>query len=499
MMKKFDFLIVGSGFSGSISAMALVNSGYSVCLVEKDEHPRFAIGESSTPIADMILRDLGERYDLPFLSKFSRYGQWQNNYPEVVCGLKRGFSYYPHKKGDMFTSDAEHSNELLVAASQDDENSDTNWLRSDVDHFLVKKAVETGVYYFEKTEIEKLSRDAKSEYWSVFLETPQGLQEITCDWIIDATGDPSFSKKFFDTKSISDSFQTNSSTVFTHFEGIDHWFDYLNENGFKTSDYPYNPDFSALHHLIEEGWIWMLRFNNNRLSAGIVLDGHSHENITDNDANNIWNNIISKYPPLSGLFEEATLSEMPNRFFKTGRLQRKLNKLYGNGWVVMPHTAGFVDPLHSSGIAHTLSGVEYLLNMFTNNQVGEERLEKYQSKIFNELEFIDLLISSCYRTRNNFKLFNAASMLYFIASVYYEQRRIRGDIPNAFLCADEPGIKNIVQKSFEEIREIDLDEIVDSEVESFVQRIRKRIAPFNTVGLMNPDVNNMYEHTAVTL
>ena len=70
-MKKFDFLVVGSGFSGSITAMALTKIGYTVCLIEKSRHPRFAIGESSTPIADMILRDLADDYDLPFLKKLT--------------------------------------------------------------------------------------------------------------------------------------------------------------------------------------------------------------------------------------------------------------------------------------------------------------------------------------------------------------------------------------------------------------------------------------------
>lgn len=498
-MKKFDFLIVGSGFSGSISAMALVKSGYSVCLLEKESHPRFAIGESSTPIADMILRDLGTNYDLPFLNKLSRYGQWQENYPEVVCGLKRGFSYYPHQKGEAFTSDANHSNELLVAASENNENSDTNWLRSDVDHFLVKKAVEIGVSYLEQSEVKKLSRNAKNESWSVYLERPEGSEEITCDWIIDATGSPKFSSGFFNTKSGSDGFYTKSSAIYTHLEGVGHWLKTLNNHGFNTLDYPYNPDFSALHHLIEEGWIWMLRFNNDRLSAGILLDGHSNENLSEKEAEKTWRDIISQYPSLVRLFNEEQLSKVPNRFFKTERLQRRLNKLYGNGWVVLPHTAGFVDPLHSTGIAHTLSGVEYLLDMFTSNSVLKAKLEYYQNKIFNELEFIDLLISSCYRTRSNFKLFTAASMLYFTATVRYEQSRLRGETPGAFLYADEPLIKQLVQESFDEIRKIDLDVINESEIESFVQKIRKRIEPYNTVGLMNSEVKNMYKHTAVIL
>lgn len=482
--------------------MALTKSGYSVCLVEKEKHPRFAIGESSTPIADMILRDLADQYDLTFLKKLSRYGEWQRNYHEIVCGLKRGFSYYHHKKGERFTSDERHSNELLVAASENDQNSDTNWLRSDVDHFLAKKALETGGAFFDQTDIQKVSRDAKNQKWSILLNTPEKLEEIECKWIIDATGSPQFSTKFFNTENSQEGFETNSSAIFTHFEDVCHWLDYLNQNGFKTSDYPYNPDYSALHQLIDEGWMWMLRFNNDLLSAGILLDKNHSEMEFAAHPQKQWDSIIRNYPSLEVLFRNAGVSEFPNRFFRTNRLQRRLNKLYGNGWVVLPHTAGFVDPLHSTGIAFTLSGVETVLKLFTSDLAQKEQinhLKNYQDKIFNELTFIDLLVSSSYRTRKHFDLFTASTMLYFIASIKYEQSRLQGNIPETFLCAGEPEIRELVQQTFNELKALDLNSITLNEKENVINRIRKRIEPFNSVGLMNSDLNNMYKHTAVEL
>ena len=67
-IKEYDILIAGSGFAGSLLALILDRCGFRVCLVEKYRHPRFAIGESSTPIADMVLRELSKRYDIPWLS-----------------------------------------------------------------------------------------------------------------------------------------------------------------------------------------------------------------------------------------------------------------------------------------------------------------------------------------------------------------------------------------------------------------------------------------------
>lgn len=498
-MKKYDFLIVGSGFSGSITAMALKKMGYSVCLIERDQHPRFAIGESSTPIADMILRDLADNYDLPFLKKLSRYGEWQRNYPEVVCGLKRGFSYYHHKKGERFYSDDYHSNELLVAASENNQNSDTNWFRSDVDNFLVNKAVELGVHFLDQTEVRKLSRDPKDESWSVFLNSRHEIKEIECGWIIDATGSSLFSTTFFNTKSSSDGFETNSSAIYSHFDKVKQWSKYLESNNFETSDYPYNPDYSALHHLIDEGWIWMLRFNNDRVSAGILLDETDQIEQMDGTSAEKWKFVISQYPSLQNLFSRSIIAAPPKQLFETGRLQRCLDRVYGNGWIALPHTAGFVDPLHSTGIAYTLSGVETILKLIKDKNLEVIDLEKYQDKVFSELTIIDLLVSMCYKTRENFRLFTASSMLYFIASIRYEQKQLRGKIPDTFLCAGEDDIKKIIQETHDEIQQLRIHSMFKTEISRQVEKIRKRIEPFNSVGLMDPSVNNMYQHTAAEL
>ena len=60
-----DVAIVGSGFTGSLAALALRRARARVVLIERGRHPRFAIGESSTPLANLLLEELADRYDLP--------------------------------------------------------------------------------------------------------------------------------------------------------------------------------------------------------------------------------------------------------------------------------------------------------------------------------------------------------------------------------------------------------------------------------------------------
>src|SRR5688572_16131324 len=135
-------------------AMIAARLGFRVMLLERGRHPRFAIGESASPLAGILIEQLADRYDLPRLRPLSAFGTWQRAYPHVVCGLKRGFTYFRHESGEPYRVAPDRSNQLLVAASPNDELSDTHWLRSDVDHFLVNEAIALGVDYQDLVELE---------------------------------------------------------------------------------------------------------------------------------------------------------------------------------------------------------------------------------------------------------------------------------------------------------------------------------------------------------
>src|SRR5690349_22586340 len=86
-----EVAIVGSGFAGSLLARVLRVIGYEVVLLERGTHPRFAIGESSTPLANLSLERLGNRYALDDCYQMATHGRWLAHLPDVRRGLKRGF------------------------------------------------------------------------------------------------------------------------------------------------------------------------------------------------------------------------------------------------------------------------------------------------------------------------------------------------------------------------------------------------------------------------
>src|SRR5436190_9893690 len=149
-----DVAIVGSGFAGSLMALALRSRGKRVVILERGRHPRFAIGESSTPLANLLIEELADKYDLPQLRVFSKWGTWQRSRPDVGGGLKRGFTFYFHRPGEPFADDETHARQLMVAASPNDEIGDTHWYRPDFDLNLVREAEAAGAIYLDQTSID---------------------------------------------------------------------------------------------------------------------------------------------------------------------------------------------------------------------------------------------------------------------------------------------------------------------------------------------------------
>jgi FADH2 O2-dependent halogenase len=185
---------------------------------------------------------------------------------------------------------------------------------------------------------------------------------------------------------------------------------------------------------------------------------------------------------------------------KTGRLQRKMKHGFGEGWAVLPNTVGFVDPLFSSGIAHSLSGIEKLADIFqqywSDEKLLYQNLREYEKKIFAEIKLIDCLIAGCYKAMPYFDLFNAWSMLYFAATIAHEQRRIKNQPPGYFLNSDDAQIKKMVYDSYKDLLKIISSENPSKEeIKAFTALIKERIKPFNSAGLLDASCKNMYRHT----
>ena len=488
-----QMVVLGAGFAGSLMALICRRLGYDVLLIDHGRHPRFAIGESSTPIGNSILQSLARRYDLPQLLPLAKFGSWCNELPELMCGLKRGFSYFAHHEQQPFVAHDTHATELLVTASADDEHGDTHWLRADVDQYFFQTAVEADIPTFTEATVERFEPGLR---WVLNGTCQDESLQIEAEFVIDATGAGALLSRHLSIANEPNRLRTNSRAIYSHFLDVRPWTSELHLLGGRTADHPFNCDQAALHHILNAAWMWNLRFRNDLVSAGLAVDANAWPLPTNLSPEQEWHQWLARYPSLGTQFAEARLASMPGQFLRTGRMQRLLSRAVGERWALLPHTVGFIDPLHSSGIAHTLCGIEMLARILEQSRAGSERsesLQQYETRLFTEFSLIDQLVHGCYQA-HNFSVLAAYSMAYFAAATTYEHRRAeRGDaMESAFLCADDVTLRRCVDTIYDALTRL----TSDASVEAFERFVAHSLAPFNQVGLCDPAVHHMYRYTA---
>ena len=482
MSTRFDVAIVGSGFAGSILARALVRAGRDVVLFERGSHPRFALGESSTPLAAIALERLASTYDMPDLSDLAAHGRWVTARPELRCGLKRGFTFFAHRAGRQFENDPRNGSRLLVAASPDDAIADVHWLRADVDADLVRRAAEAGVTYLDRAEVRGLELGGERSRLSV--ERAGEEEEIEAGFVVDATGGSGFLAQALEIPSLSEEVPFSSRLGASHFENVRLFSDVALEAGAHMEGSPYPDDLAAVHHLTDVGWMYVLRFDHGLTSAGFVLDDRKIRRLglelEGSLPEEVWRAVLERYPSLHDQFAGA----VPIRpLTLSGRLQRRLASASGHGWAVLPHTYAFFDPMFSTGIAWSLLGVERLVELLAEPEPDDRGLREYDRLLSSEADHVGSLIETATRRMSRFPAFVDWSMAYFAAASLNEVRQrllpppasLRSWAWDGFLGARAPEIL----AAFESVRAS--------------ESLAEAIEPINLAGLARDEKANLYE------
>ena len=464
--------VVGSGFAGSLLARILALQGHDVVLLERGTHPRFAIGESSTPLANLTLERLARRYGLDDCYDLAAHGRWVARFPELRRGLKRGFTFYRHHAGRPFSSNGHAPERLLVAASPNDHVADNHWLRADVDHHFVRAAVAAGVDYRDRVEV-----------------TSTMLDDLRVDFVVDASGPGGFMARRLDIPSGLHRMHTNAGLLFSHFDGVRLLSDVV--PGLAAGPYP--DDWAAVHHILDEGWMYSLRFDHGVTSAGFVLSARGQQRLPRGRGtpDQLWRYLLARYPTIGALFGDAK-PLMPLAF--RPRIQHRLTRAAGRDWVLLPHAYGFVDPLFSTGIAWSLRAIERLALCFENGGPAAQDLRRYDAMLSAEADQIDALVAGSYLAMARFELFAAHAMIYFAAVSFAEVRQRvvqRDDETNAwsgFLGVRDPLLSGLPRASLRRLRRAR----TSADRQAFVKWVSRAIAPRNVCGFANPAAHNLY-------
>lgn len=478
MSADFDLAILGSGFSGALLAMVARRLGLSVLLLERGSHPRFAIGESTSPLTNLLLEELALEYDLPRLLPLCAYGTWQEAYPEIGVGLKRGFTFYKHEAGQAFVPDPLRRNELMVAASPNNEVADTHWYRADFDHFLVREAQSLGAEYLDRVQISRFEPGVPSTLSGTREGRPVSYR---ARFVVDASGPRGALARLLDLpESRPHPTYRSTQALFSHFTGVRRIESLLSHD----EPPPYPPDDAALHHVFHGGWIWVLRFENGITSAGIAAEDWLADEMGLSDGAPAWDRVLARFPTVRDHFEGA---EPVLPFVYARRLGYRCDTAHGPGFALLPSATGFVDPLFSTGFPLTLLGLHRLGRALREHgtAIPEAALEAYAQRSSQELADSAFLVDASYAAFPRFESFADLSMHYFAAASFAEMaRRLgRGDLASQFLLGQNPQFRQALRKH----GQFALDGgCVDA------RQVAVDLEPFNIAGLCAQEKRNWY-------
>lgn len=504
-----DIAIVGSGFAGSLLALIARRLGYSVVLIERGTHPRIVIGESTTPLANLLLEELCERYGLAEIRSFSKWGTWQRHHPEVTCGLKRGFTFLHHTLDDA-TADPlrDRDRQLLVAASPHDGIADTHWYRADFDQFLMQAAAQAGVEYFDRVHLHEIVEDeagASLRGVRFFPEPDRTTESVAfhARFVIDATGPRGFLHRALRLEELPLPGMPPTQALYSHFTGVARLDDQLASG----EPPPYPIDDAAVHHVFPGGWIWVLQFNNRITSAGLACTNQTALRLgfaLGPDANgrekffaSAWQRIIARIPALR---QQFAMAQPIRPFTRIQRLSFRSSQIAGRNWALLPSAAGFVDPLLSTGFPLALLGVGRLAALLQDGLDSPDRTERladYAAHTDAELLAASRLVAALYASMDNFPVFFALTMLYFAAVSYAESAHRLGK-PNlalGFLLHEHPIFAPEAARLIARAGRVRTPE----ESAQFTEDVRRAIEPINVAGLADPRRRNWYPVEAADL
>ena len=396
----FDVAVVGAGLSGSILGAILARQGHTVLLLDAKEHPKFALGEATTPQTGLMMRAIAARYDVPEVGACSTF-DGMHQYVTSHGGIKSNFGFVYQQPGLPQNPQQVTQNiipHLLVGY-------DSHWYRQDIDAYLLNIAIRYGAVARQNTRIEDITIDEEQ----VAIRTDRG-ETYSARYIVDSSGFKSVLANKFQLRESPCRFETHSRSLFNHFVGVK---PYDNFGATEAWGVPQPWNAGTMHHLFPGGWMWVIPFNNNPesnsllCSVGVSLDPRVFPK-TDLTPQQEFNSILDRFPDVAQQFVNA---KPVREWVSTDRLQYSSSRSVGDRFCLTAQAAGTIDALFSRGMSNTMDGLyllaDLLLEALGDGDFSAERfapLEKLQQR---QLDYNDQLVRCSYTAFSDFTLWNA--------------------------------------------------------------------------------------------
>ena len=302
--RRHDVLVVGAGPAGSAAAGLLAQQGHRVLVLEKDEFPRFHIGESLLPGG------------LPVLARL---------------GVETTADTFVFKRGAHFVCETSGREGIFAFADALPGCASHAWQveRSKFDTVLRDRAVVAGADVRHGETVTDLGVDADGN--GVFVATR--TERFTGRYLIDASGQSRLLARRQGTAVPYDRF--GSVSVFTHYEGI-------GDAAFAELA----PDFNIRIMLRPDGWGWIIPLPHRRLSIGIV----SKHKVT---AETLDSGLLA-----GPLARRLTAGAVRHETRVIGNFSYRNTTPSGPRFAAIGDASCFLDPVFSSGVTLALRSAE---------------------------------------------------------------------------------------------------------------------------------------------
>ncbi|HEV8185558.1 MAG TPA: NAD(P)/FAD-dependent oxidoreductase [Chthoniobacterales bacterium] len=302
----YDVAIIGGGPAGSTAAALLGRAGRRVVVFERDKFPRFHIGESLLPFSMKAFTRLGlhEKFKAAgFMEKFGgeMYG---------ACG-EEGVKFYFE---DGFRSQTDRSYQVT---------------RAEFDKVLLDHAAENGAEVREETAVEKVDFSSHEVLLHVRGKT-SGPAEVRAKYLIDASGRNSIVSAMFKLKKTYQHLQKVS--IFAHYDGL------VREQGRDGT-------LTRMVRAIDR-WFWVIPLTENRTSIGVVLDAATYKN-AKLSPEEFFEQAIAEQPLLT---RRMAAAERVTPVSVEADFSYRTSRIAGDRWMLAGDSAGFIDPVFSSGV-----------------------------------------------------------------------------------------------------------------------------------------------------
>ncbi|HZF08605.1 MAG TPA: NAD(P)/FAD-dependent oxidoreductase [Thermoanaerobaculia bacterium] len=379
MSEQFDVIIIGAGPAGTTVSTKLVQRGRKVLVLEREKFPRFHIGESITAFGFTVFQDLGVWDELNAMNDVKKKGL------EFVLHEKTFKAYFAKDKGDT-----ERKWAFQMA-------------RGKLDKVLLDAARRHGVDVREEHLVKRVIFDGERAVGVEYKDYSKGPSEEThtayAKWIVDASGQGALINHQLKDNWYNDPLLENKMAVFSQWKG---------DFEIKNTDDELN--FKLCVHRNRRDWAWYIPIAKDTLSLGVVLSQQTvKEEAKTKSLEEIFYNYATDIPYISDILKNPTLKTV-EKFRLVKDYSYRSKRYYGDHWVIVGDSAGFIDPIFSTGLQVAFNSayslIDPLLELLDQKEPDLSRLQRYDAALNRYYRINSMLVYLFYLCRLDYANYN---------------------------------------------------------------------------------------------